>query len=263
MEKLFVALLFISLSFSTAHGQLRFKDVAYESDGESMRGLLVTTGPEAPSGPPKPTVIMLHDRMGLSPFIKRKAEEVAQMGYTVFIADLYGKDKQPKDTDQAIAISRKLKDGARAQLRARNLATYKKLKEISAVDTNRISVIGYCFGGTAALEMGRQGLKLDSIISVHGNLNTTKPKDAGKIKSKLLILHGAVDPIVPPKEVDAFFNEMNQANVDYQFISYANAVHAFTKKEAGSDPARGAAYNETADKRATKAVRSFLQEVYP
>jgi dienelactone hydrolase len=131
------------------------------------------------------------------------------------------------------------------------------------VDKNKVVIMGYCFGGTGALELGRSGANLAGIVSFHGGLSNPTPPDAKKIKGKSLILHGAVDPNVKPEEVAAFQKEMNEAKVDYQFISYSNAVHAFTDKSAGNDPSKGVAYNEAADRRSWAAFMDFLAEVAP
>ncbi|MNL31217.1 Dienelactone hydrolase family protein [compost metagenome] len=123
--------------------------------------------------------------------------------------------------------------------------------------------MGYCFGGTGALELARTGVPLAGAVSFHGGLSNPTPQDARNIKAKSLILHGAIDPNVKPEEVAAFQKEMNDAKVDYQFVAYSNAVHSFTEKAAGSDISKGAAYNEAADRRSWQALMDFLAEVAP
>lgn len=80
------------------------------------------------------------------------------------------------------------------------------------------------------------------------------------IKASIAVYHGSDDPHVPRSEVMAFRDEMNAAKADWTFSEYAGAVHAFTEKEAGNDPSKGAAYNEKADKRSWAAALEFLKE---
>jgi dienelactone hydrolase len=92
----------------------------------------------------------------------------------------------------------------------------------------------YCFGGTTVLELARSGAEIGGVVSFHGGLSTPEPSDAKKIRAKVLVLHGADDPNVPPQEVAAFEQEMRQTGVDWQLIAYGGAVHAFTDWSAGN-----------------------------
>ena len=109
--------------------------------------------------------------------------------------------------------------------------------------------------------MGRQGLPLKGILSFHGGLSNPHPEDTKNIKAKLLVMHGAIDPFVPAEEVATFKKELDDAKLDYQFIVYSGAVHAFTQKQAGNDIKAGAAYNENADRRSFQAMKDFLTEI--
>ena len=128
-------------------------------------------------------------------------------------------------------------------MRQRIKAALEELKKNKNVDPKRLAVMGYCFGGTVALELARSGADLLGVVSFHGGLDTPTPNDAKNIKGKVLAMHGADDPFVPPKDVAAFQDEMRKAGVDWQMIFYSNAVHAFTNPAAGTDNKKGAAYN--------------------
>jgi len=147
-------------------------------------------------------------------------------------------------------------------MRARANAGLEVLKKHPLTDVNRIAAIGYCFGGTVVLEMARSGAELAGVVSFHGGLSTPNPSDAKNIKGKVLVLHGADDPAVPPDQVIAFQDELRKAGVDWQMVSYGGAVHSFTNPEAGNDPSRGAAYNEKADKRSWEAMKTFFGEIF-
>jgi dienelactone hydrolase len=132
----------------------------------------------------------------------------------------------------------------------------------AGADKNQIAVIGYCFGGTGAIEAARGNLNVKGVVSFHGGLGKEANSPTNEIKAKVLVLHGADDPYVPTKEVEAFQNEMRTSKADWQMIYYANSVHAFTHKDAGSDNSKGAAYNELADKRSWEAMKTFFSEIF-
>src|SRR4029453_19279552 len=120
-------------------------------------------------------------------------------------------------------------------------------KKRGQVDGAKTGAMGYCFGGTTALELARSGADVAGVVSFHGGLGTSTPAQPGAVKGKVLALHGAEDPFVPPTEVAAFEEEMRKAGVDWQLVAYGGAVHSFTDWDAGSDNSKGAAYNAKAD----------------
>jgi dienelactone hydrolase len=205
-------------------------------------------------------VLIIHDWMGPSEFTQKKADEIAELGYVAFAADIYGKESRPKNIKEAAALAGKYKND-RDELRRRVRAAYDVLRSTKGVDPKKIVVMGYCFGGTAALELARAGAELAGVVSFHGGLSNPNPADAKNIKGKALIMHGALDPFVKAEEVAAFQKEMNDAGVDYQFIFYSGAVHAFAIPGAGNDPKIGAAYNAVADRRSWVEFKNFMKEV--
>jgi dienelactone hydrolase len=209
----------------------------------------------------RPGVIIVHDWMGPGKFSTAKADELAKLGYVALAADIYGKGVRPANPKEAGEQAGKFKND-RALLRARVLAALDVLKNNKHVDPKRIAAIGYCFGGTTVLELARSGADIAGVVSFHGGLDTPAPGDAKNIKCKVLVLHGADDPNVPPAQVAAFEKEMTEAGVDWQLIKYSGAVHAFTNPEAGHDNSKGAAYNERADKRSWEATKQFFAEIF-
>lgn len=208
-----------------------------------------------------PGVVVVHDWMGVGDYVKMRAEQLAEMGYVAFVADIYGKNTRPKDVKEAGEFAGKYRGGDRKLLRSRAKAAFDELAKNKMVDADKISATGYCFGGTTVLEMARMGLPLRGIVSFHGGLTSVTPEDAKNIKTKLLVLHGAIDPYVSAAEVAQFQKELNEAKVNYEFVAYSGAVHAFTEKHVGDDITKGAAYNEQADKRSFVAAKNFLAEV--
>lgn len=209
----------------------------------------------------RPGVLIAHQWMGLSDYEKRRARMLAGMGYVAFALDIYGKGVRPNSREEAGAQAGEYR-ADRPLLRQRARAAVLELRKNPLVDGNRLAMIGYCFGGGTALELARSGANLKGFVSFHGNLDTPDPSLAKNIKGKILVLHGAIDPNVKPEAVIAFRDEMEAAKVDYQFIAYSGAVHAFTQREAGNDISKGAAYNAKADRRSWQAMKDFFAEIF-
>ncbi|MBF0517808.1 MAG: dienelactone hydrolase family protein [Nitrospirae bacterium] len=207
-----------------------------------------------------PAVIIVHDWMGAGDFTKEQAQRIAELGYVAFAADIYGKGVRPKNAEEAGKTAGIYK-GNRELMRQRVKAALDYVRSLDYVDTGRIAVMGYCFGGTVALELARSGADIAGAVSIHGGLDTPEPK-ASKIKAKVLVLHGADDPYVPKEDVEAFQSEMRQGGVDWYMTAYGNAVHAFTNSKLGTDNSKGAAYNEKADKRSATALKEFFKEIF-
>lgn len=207
----------------------------------------------------RPGILIVPDWMGPSAFSTDKAEELAENGFVAFVVDVYGKSARPKDKTEAGALAGKFK-GDRALLRERMKAAHAVLAKHALVQGKPLAAMGYCFGGTAALELMRAGAPLAAVTSFHGGLDAPLAP-AGGIQTKVLVLHGADDPHVKPEEVSGFKDEMRKLKLDWQLVEYSNAVHSFTNPAAGNDNSKGAAYNATADKRSWTAMKSFFGEV--
>ncbi len=207
----------------------------------------------------RPGVLVVHEWNGLQSYVKKRTEELAKLGYVAFAADIYGKGirpQNPEDSGKQASIYRQ----DRQLLRDRTNAGLQVLQQNSLTDVKRIAAVGYCFGGGAVLELARSGANIGGVVSFHGNLDTPNPKDANNINAKVLVLHGADDPLVPDEQVQAFATEMRAANVDWQLVSYGGAVHSFTNPEANNPPQ--SLYNEVVAKRSWQAMKQFFAEIF-
>ena len=210
---------------------------------------------------PRPGVLVVHEWKGLGPYAKHRAEQLAQLGYVAFAADMYGKGIYAKDHEEAAALSGIYRKD-RGLMRGRILAALDALTRSELVDAARIAAIGYCFGGMTVLELARSGADVDGVVSFHGPLDTPHPEEARNIKGKVLVLHGADDRFVTQDQVKAFEEEMKAAGVDYRLIRYPGAVHSFTVPEAGDDPSTGVAYHAEADTRSWEEMKKFLEGLF-
>lgn len=208
-----------------------------------------------------PVVLIVHQWTGVGAHEKEVADKLAADGYTALALDIYGKGVRPAAGKDAGALAGTYK-GDPALSRGRVQAGIDALRAMSSLQATRFALIGYCFGGTVALDYARGGSgDVAGVVSFHGGLASAAPVSApGAIKPSIAVFHGADDPHVPPAEVEGFIAEMKTAQADWSFSEYAGAVHAFTEPSAGNDPSKGAAYNEKADRRSWAATEAFLAE---
>lgn len=247
-----------------AEAAVKTETLIYNSNGDTMEGFLAydeSSQNSSAQSKLRPGILVVHDWMGLGSFTKNKATELAGQGFIVLAVDVYGQGLRPKNADEAAQFAGKFKNN-RTLFRAHLRAAYDKLLTKKNIDPNKIAVMGYCFGGTGALELARSGAKLAGTISFHGGLSNPTPPDASKIQGRVLILHGADDPHVPPTEVISFQEEMKKAQIKFDFISYPGAMHAFAVPSAGTNIKSGVAYNAEADKKSWLAFENFLKEIF-
>jgi len=242
--------LFIGQSFA------QLKPVKYNDDKQILNGFKIA--PQVKSNL-KPGILILPAWKGIDKLSKDTAERLSKMGYYAFISDIYGEGNYPKDNNEA---------GNNAGFYKKNHEAYQKrialaLKQLilAGANPNNIVVIGYCFGGTGALEAARGHLNVKGVVSFHGGLSKDEFRPTEPITQKVLICHGADDPFVPTEEILSFQKEMRDSKSDWQMIYYANAVHSFTNPESGNDNSKGAAYNEIASNRSWIHFKTFLNEV--
>jgi len=209
----------------------------------------------------RPGILVVHEWTGINDYTRKRCRELAEMGYVAFAPDMYGKGIRPQSTEEA-SRQAGIYRGDRDLMRRRVMAGLDMLRANESCDTSRIAAIGYCFGGGTVLELARSGANIAGVVSFHGNLDTPDPSVADNIRCRVLVCHGTDDPYVPWDQVKEFFEEMSAADVDYQFIAYANAVHSFTNPDSGDDPSTGAAYNAAADRRSWEHMKLFFRELF-
>lgn len=255
MKKSTFFILVISLFFCTMNAQL--KTVKYSDGDQVLNGLSIKSAKKSSQNP---GILLLPAWLGIDNASKGIAEDLSKLGYTVFIADIYGEGNYPKNTAEAGKQAGFYKNNYQAYQKRIQLALDQLIK--SGANTDNIVAIGYCFGGTGVLEAARGGLKLKGIASFHGGLGKDAARKTEPISTKVLICHGADDPFVPKEEIAAFQQEMRDSKADWQMIYYANSVHSFTNPEAGNDNSKGAAYNAVAAKRSFEHLQLFLNEAF-
>jgi dienelactone hydrolase len=250
--------LFLLVLTAIARADIKQEPIDYQHADKPYQGVLVY---DDTTTDPRPAVLVCPEWYGVNDFAKSRAVELAKLGYVAFVVDPYGKGIQAKSVEEAGKMSGALK-ADRAMLKARVRTALDLMQEHKLVDPKRIAVMGYCFGGTTALELARSGADLRGAVSFHGSLNSPDPEEAKNIKGKILVLHGGADPFVPDPEVAEFVESVRRHNVNYQLNVYGGAVHSFTNPGADKAGLKGVAYNEQADKRSWAELKIFLKEIF-
>ena len=237
---------------------MKTQPIEYQDSNVTLRGFAAF---DDQTSHKQPGVLVMPEAFGLGTQAKGRAERLAALGYVALAGDPYGNGLELNDLQEAIKHAGALRaDPAKFRQRAR--VALDKLASLPQVDASRLAAIGYCMGGTFALELARDGAPLKGVVSFHGGLETQRPAAAGQVKAKILVCHGAEDPFVPPAQVNAFAEEMNKAGADWQMISYGGTVHSFTNPAAGSVGNPGLAYHKLSDERSWKAMRAFFEDIF-
>ena len=253
----------IALSFSSAaYSAIQEEAVTYKDGDTVMKGFIVY---DDASKAKRPGIIVVHEWWGITKHIHSEARRFAGEGYTAFIADMYGEGKTADNPKDAGALSGSVRKNP-AAMQSRFSAAKGVLSKHATVDASRIGASGYCFGGSVVLDMARAGLDLKGVAAFHASLGASAaPAAAGKMTSKVLVQNGGADPLIKPESIDAFKQEMAAAKVEYQYIVYPGAVHAFTNPEAtdkGKQFNLPLAYDADADKKSKAEADKFFRSAF-
>lgn len=234
--------------------------VPYSLGGNNFEGILVYD--DSVSGK-RPAVLMAPNFFGVTENAVTKAKLLAGKKYVYFIVDIYGVNKRPKSFKEAGAAMGGLMKNVPEQRARANKALDVFLAEAgkrNLIGADKIAAIGFCFGGANVLELARSGRDVKGVVSYHGSLTTPNPADAKNIKAKVLVLHGAVDPVAPKADRDALEAELTAAGVDYQIVAFSDTYHSFTNPDMKT-PKRSI-YDAKVTKRAYAMMDDFFAEIF-
>lgn len=260
MRKFLAVLGIFCFATGSASAAMVADKVPYSVGGDSFEGIIVYD--DSVSGK-RPAVLMAPNFFGVTENAVTKAKLLAGNKYVYFIVDIYGVGKKPKDYKGAVASMTGLVKDVPAQRARVNKALDVFLAEAgkrNLIDADKIAAIGFCFGGMNALELARSGRDIKGVVSFHGTLTTPNPADAKNIKAKVLVLHGAVDPVSPKAQRDAIEAELTAAGVDYQIVAFADTYHSFTNPDMKT-PKRSI-YDAKVTKRAYAMMSDFFNEIF-
>jgi dienelactone hydrolase len=241
-----------------ASRHLKTSSVVYQQDGKDFEGYIAA--PKSANGK-LPAILIIHEWDGLGDYIKSRANMLAENGYFAFAMDMYGKGIRAKDHKEAAELSGAYgKD--RKLLRSRVETGLAVLKAREEVDPNRIVVIGYCFGGMAAIETALMGADIKGVVTFHAALSfPTIAQDAANVKVPILINHGGADAFIPATDIKALKSAFDKAKVSYKFVVHEGATHGFTNKGHGdSGEHMGMKYNPKGDLASWASLLAFLRQ---
>lgn len=234
--------------------------VTYASDSTSMNGYIAH---DANLEGKRPGVIIVHEWWGHNDYVRERADQLAELGYTAIAVDMYGDGKLADHPEDAGKFAQSVM-GNLPQATARFNAALSLLKQQESVDPEKIAAIGYCFGGSVVLTMANAGADLDAVAAFHSGVQL--PVMPGEnLKAKVLVCNGAEDPFIAPESVTAFKAAMDSTGIDYQYIAYPGAKHSFTSKAADANGEKFGlplAYNAEADAKSWETMQQLFENAF-
>lgn len=226
--------------------------VAYTHDGVELEGYLAY---DANREGKRPGILVIHEWWGLQEHPKERARRLAGLGYVAFCVDMYGKGKVTDDPKQAGAWAAAFYGDRAGHGRARLKAGYDVLANHERVDASRLGAMGFCYGGSVALEAAWAGMGVKGVVCFHGNLTTPGEKD--KVDAAVLVCNGAADVWVTPEMIKTFEDTLSERGIQFDLVSYEGAVHAFTNPGASERGMDNVKYHKAADEQSWEAMKAF------
>ena len=236
------------------------QEVSYQAGDTVMKGYLAFD--DAVAGK-RPGILVVHEWWGHNAYARKRADMLAELGYTALAVDMYGDGKTADHPDNAGKFATAVRQD-QDKLQTRFNAARDYLNNHETVDPERNAAIGYCFGGSVVLSMARSGADLDGVVSFHGSVGGLPPI-ADKVTARVLVANGAEDPFVSRDSIEIFKVDMETAGVDFEFIDYPGAKHSFTSPEAntyGEKFGLPLEYNAGADKASWEKMQQFLDSLF-
>lgn len=254
-----LAVLVVLLLFSSsAMAEVKTKTIEYDYDGAKLKGFLAYD--DAVKGK-RPGVLVVHEWWGLNDYAKRRATMLAEMGYVAFCADMYGDGRNTEHPEEAGKFATEVRNNLK-MWQGRAQAGLKVLQQQAQVDPKRIAAIGYCFGGSTALQLAYTGADLAAVATFHAALPVPTSDQARAIKPRILICHGGADSFIPDKTIKDFKAALENARVVYQFESYPGVVHSFTVPDVEKKGVAGLKYDAAADAKSWQQMQDLFRTVF-
>lgn len=258
MTRFALAVAAVAFGAAAASAEVKSKKVEYKHGETTFIGHLAWD--DAVKGK-RPGVLVVHEWWGLNAHAKERAEMLAKLGYVALACDMYGNGKVVDHPNDARAMSGEVRKNV-AEWQARAAAALKVLSESEQCDPTRLGAMGFCFGGSTALQLGASGAKLKAVVTFHAALPQFKPEEAKKIAAKVLICHGKDDFFISAESIAGFRKAMDEAKVSYTFEEYPGAVHSFTAKDADKVMIKGMAYNKDADEKSWASMKKLFEDAF-
>ncbi|AUC14960.1 dienelactone hydrolase [Tenacibaculum sp. SZ-18] len=249
-----------SANLKQAIVNVKGKEVIYATDSTKLKGYI--SFDENVEGK-RPGIVIVHEWWGHNDYVRKRADMLAELGYTAIAIDMYGDGKQASHPEDAGKFANSVMSNLPVA-KARFKAALDLLKKHESVDVDKIAAIGYCFGGSVALTMANTGEDLDAVAAFHSGVQLPVMPNK-ELKARVLVCNGAEDPFISPESVKAFTSALDSLGKKYEYVSYPGAKHSFTSKEADANGEKfklPLAYNAEADQKSWESLQQLLKDVF-
>ena len=234
------------LMLAAVSGSVAGEAVQYEVEGAVFEGFIEKAAVGAPM------VLLIHDWDGLTDYEMKRAGMLKDLGFSVFAIDLYGKGVRPTELEDKKKCMTMLTED-RPKMRAYMKGALAFAKQ-QGLNTENCVAMGYCFGGTAVLELARCGETLKGFATFHGGLALPEGQDYSATQGEVLVMHGTADSMIGMDQFAALANDLEKAGVPHQMIAYGGAPHGWTVFGAG-------VYREKQDRESWDHFIRFLEDI--
>jgi dienelactone hydrolase len=249
---------FLILMVATAQAKVVTRTVPYEHEGVKLQGFLAYDDASASK---RPAVLVVHEWWGLNDYARKRAEQLAALGYVAFALDMYGNGKSTMHPNEASQWMSQINENIDFW-RKRALAGLQVLRQDPHTDTSKMAAIGYCFGGATVQQLAYAGADLKGIVSFHGSLQLPPADAAATTRAKILLCHGGADPFTKPEDLQKYLAAMEASRLDYQIIIFGGAKHSFTNPQADQAGMPALKYDPRADRRSWALMKLFFGEIF-
>jgi dienelactone hydrolase len=241
---------------SSGEAAVQTKKITYKHGDLNCQGFLAWD--DAVKGP-RPGVLVVHEFWGLNDYARHRAEELAKLGYIAFAADMYGEGKTAAHPTEAGQLASKVRANVE-DWRKRAAEALEVLKAQPQCDKTKLAAIGYCFGGSTALQLAYAGADLKAVATFHAALSPPTAEEAKQIKATILVCNGADDSFIPAQAIKAFRDALDKGGVKYEFVNYPGAHHSFTVPDADKQGNPNMKYDKKADDDSWQRMRALFAD---
>jgi dienelactone hydrolase len=256
MIRTITSFVFVVACAATAQAGVQTKKVTYKHGDLECHGFLAWD--DSIDGP-RPGVLVVHEWWGLNDYARSRAEQLAKLGYIALAADMYGEGKTTEHPQEAGQMASKVRANVE-DWRKRATAALDVLKSQPQCDKTKLASIGYCFGGSTALQLAFSGADIKAAVSFHGALPTPTVDEVRWTKAAILVCHGADDTFIPDAAIKSFRDALDKGGARYEFMAYPAAKHSFTVPDADKRGNPGMKYDKAADEDSWKKMLALFKE---
>jgi dienelactone hydrolase len=256
MIRTLMVLASLAVLVSSAQAAVQTKKIEYKHGDQTCEGFLAWD--DAVQGP-RPGVLLVHEWWGLNDYARSRAEQLAKLGYVAFAADMYGEGKTAAHPTEAGQLATKVRANVQ-DWRKRAAEALDVLKAQPQCDKTKLAAIGYCFGGSTALQLAYSGADLKAVVTFHAALTPPTPAEAKQIKATVLVCNGADDSFITPEAIKAFRDALDKGGVKYEFVNYPGAHHSFTVPDADRHNNPNMKYDKKADEDSWQRMKALFAD---